>query len=101
MAAFVFRLETADGVQADPPKLESAGFRTGARARRSRSVRGRCEPSTFATTSPTTHPSWSSRTWPDEPLDQAAYLPTYAAHRGMSRLRACRNGPRGTTEDEP
>jgi hypothetical protein len=24
MAAFVFRLETADGVQADPPKLESA-----------------------------------------------------------------------------
>jgi hypothetical protein len=24
MAAFVFRLETADGEQADPPKLESA-----------------------------------------------------------------------------
>jgi hypothetical protein len=24
MAAFVFRLETADGGQADPPKLESA-----------------------------------------------------------------------------
>jgi hypothetical protein len=24
MAAFVFRLETADGTQADPPKIESA-----------------------------------------------------------------------------
>jgi hypothetical protein len=24
MAAFVFRLETADGAQADPPKIESA-----------------------------------------------------------------------------
>jgi hypothetical protein len=24
MAAFVFRLETADGAQADPPRLESA-----------------------------------------------------------------------------
>jgi hypothetical protein len=47
MAAFVFRLETADGAQADPPRLESAvpnwragdtiplGARTAASRRRS------------------------------------------------------------------
>jgi hypothetical protein len=45
-----------------------ARFRTGALATRSRSAPGLCESSTFVTTRPTTHPSSSSRTWPDERL---------------------------------
>jgi hypothetical protein len=65
--AFLFRLETAGGAQADPPSSR-VQFPTGVPATRSRSAAGRCAWSTFATTRPTTHPSWSSRTWPDEQL---------------------------------
>jgi hypothetical protein len=61
MAAFVFRLETADGAQADPPKIESAvpNWRAGDTillgARTLRVVDVRYDEADA-------HPSWSSRT---------------------------------------
>jgi hypothetical protein len=66
MAGFLFRLETPDGVPAEPPKLASAvpNWRAGDTiplGRRMLRVVG-------VTTTRMNPRCWSSRTWPNEPI---------------------------------
>jgi len=58
--AFLFKLETTDGVPADPPTLSSA-VPNGRPATRSRWATRRWRLSVFATMTPTSRRSWSSR----------------------------------------
>ena len=83
--AFLFRLETVDGVPADPPKIESAipNWRAGDTIPLGAKT---LRVSTFATTRPTTHRSWSSRRWSDERLARRA-RPEWSSQN--DRLRSC------------
>jgi hypothetical protein len=65
VAGFLFRLETVDGVPADPPTLEAAVPNWKA-ANRSTSSIGRCAWSGRETTTQTSRLYWSLRT-PEEP----------------------------------
>jgi len=64
MAGFLFRLETTDGKPADPPTLSAAvpnwsvgdSIYFGHR---------RCGSWAVATTTPSSRPSWSLRSWPE------------------------------------
>jgi hypothetical protein len=74
--AFRFKLETMDGVPAEPPPRSRARCRPGAPGTRSHSGSGRSAYCECVTTTPTNRRCWSSRTWPHKPL-----APRFAVRR--------------------
>jgi hypothetical protein len=72
---FTIRLEQADGTPAEPPAMESTvtNWRTGDTI--PLSAKRTLQVVRIRETTPTRHPSWSSRTWPKERLAPSAGIP--------------------------